>query len=986
MPVPARSSSGRNGVFLPGVPQFSSLRHKVLFPLLLLGVGGVLVAAALGRAEVARRVEAQAQQRAAVLVSAVAHAGAAQPYRDTLRALVAALGSAEEVNLLVLVGDSPPRVLASTLEVWQGLPLERLPWGGLGSELTAALEERRHIRRFRQDGSELVEAAYFPLRLDGRTHPAAVLLQLDTRAAVEQVMRDTWLETSLVLLVLGILLAVTCLLLQRLVLEPAGELARTMERRAAGEAAFAPEGATDELGALARGLNEMLRAMARQEERYRSLVSHIPGAVFRRSGRDGFALEFISEAIAEICGYHAAQFLAAPGGTMRAPRSLADLVLPEDATRVEAMLTRAVESGQPYEVEYRLRSACGSVRWVSERGRVAAAADGACGLEGVLLDVTAAREAAAALQGYARELEASNRRIEEQARELRARAAELAEARDRATEASRAKSAFLANMSHELRTPLNAIIGYSEMLAEEAMRASGDRLAPRAEEGGLAEWLPDLRRIHGAGKHLLELINDILDLSKIEAGRMDVHLSSFDVDELVSGVMDTVRPLALRNGNQLLLQASSSLGSMESDPVRVRQALLNLMSNACKFTEGGTVTLRTRRVRRGNGGAGAGEWLEFEVEDTGIGLSPDQVSRLFHDFVQADSSTTRKYGGTGLGLAITRRFTEMLGGTVEVKSELGQGSLFTLRLPAVAPQATPDRLSSPAPAESISPPADGPTGIAGDPHAPVLLVIDDDPTVHDLMRRAYTREGFRVATASEGEQGLRLARELHPAVITLDVMMPGMDGWTVLTALKADPELRPIPVVMLTMVDDRSMGLALGVAEYMTKPLDREQLATVLRRYRGTARVGPVLLVEDDDALRGLLRVMLEKAGFAVCEARDGAAALEAVRREHPALVLLDLLMPGMDGFQFVEAIRSGAEHADLPILVLTGLEAADEQNSRLGGDVQQVLRKDSVTREGLVDEVRRLLEGTTEAAGTHTAKVREEEPREQRPEPAASR
>ncbi len=343
---------------------------------------------------------------------------------------------------------------------------------------------------------------------------------------------------------------------------------------------------------------------------------------------------------------------------------------------------------------------------------------------------------------------------------------ELEETNNRVEAASRYKSQFLANMSHELRTPLNAIIGYSEMLQEEA------------EELGHGDLTPDLQKINAAGKHLLALINDILDLSKIEAGRMDLYLETFDLGSMLHDVITTIQPLVEKNGNTLSMHCRpEALGNMHADLTKVRQSIFNLLSNASKFTQQGIITLAVTRDRVEDA-----DWIAFSVTDTGIGMTPEQMSRLFEAFSQVEASTARQFGGTGLGLAITRHFCRMMGGEITVQSELGKGSIFTIRLPAE----DYDRRAQPTPpAEPTTKPL--PEGASS------VLVIDDDPTVHDLMQRSLGKEGFRMVAAAGGEEGLRLAKAMRPAAITLDVMMPGMDGWAVLTALKADPDLADIP-------------------------------------------------------------------------------------------------------------------------------------------------------------------------------------------------
>ncbi|UCF19267.1 MAG: response regulator, partial [Gemmatimonadota bacterium] len=491
---------------------------------------------------------------------------------------------------------------------------------------------------------------------------------------------------------------------------------------------------------------------------------------------------------------------------------------------------------------------------------------------------------------------------------------ELLEARRAAEAANRSKSQFLANMSHELRTPLNAIIGYSEMLEEDA------------EEAGQGQFLPDLQKIHAAGKHLLSLINDILDLSKIEAGKMELYLEAFDVRQVIEGVATTVQPLIDKNANKLKLDLADDLAVMHSDVTRVRQVLLNLLSNASKFTEGGTITLSATREKVAGGDA---ERLRFRISDTGIGMTDDQLDRLFQAFSQADASTASKYGGTGLGLAISKRFCEMMGGSVSVESEAGRGSTFSVELPATAPQAP----TEPPVAETR------PVVQLGDALGTVL-VVDDDPAVRNIMVRMLTKEGYRVETAANGKAGLRAARELRPDVITLDVLMPEMDGWEVLSALKDDRELAEIPVLMLTIADERNMGFALGASEYMTKPIDRERLTATLKKYRRDHAPSPVLLVEDDEGTRALVRRALEKEGWSVREAENGRVALQRLSEDLPALVLLDLMMPEMDGFEFLEAVRGREDTAAIPVVVITAKELTEEDRQRLNGGVERIIGK----------------------------------------------
>jgi CheY-like chemotaxis protein len=375
--------------------------------------------------------------------------------------------------------------------------------------------------------------------------------------------------------------------------------------------------------------------------------------------------------------------------------------------------------------------------------------------------------------------------------------------------------------------------------------------------------------------------------------------------------------------------------------MRLRQILLNLLSNACKFTDKGTVTLALAPApRNGSGG------VAIAVSDTGIGMTPEQQAKLFAEFTQADSSTTRKYGGTGLGLAISKRLVEMMGGNIEVESTSGKGSTFRVWLPSAPGDARPDL------GVAAEPPAAAPASGQG---ARTVLVIDDDEDARDLMRRFLAREGFDVVTAADGEEGLRLARQVKPDVITLDVIMPRMNGWAVLEALRADAALAAIPVVMLSILDEQDKGFALGAADYLTKPFNREQLRAVLSRHRRTGG-GRVLVVEDDAATRSLLHDMLAREGCTVDIAEDGIAALARITAEAPDLVLLDLMMPRMDGFEFVEALRAMPDRAAIPIVVLTAKDLTEAERSRLRGDAERVLRKSLHSREELAAEIRRVL------------------------------
>jgi signal transduction histidine kinase/CheY-like chemotaxis protein len=494
--------------------------------------------------------------------------------------------------------------------------------------------------------------------------------------------------------------------------------------------------------------------------------------------------------------------------------------------------------------------------------------------------------------------------------------------------ASRHKSQFLANMSHELRTPLNAIIGLTEMMLANAARFGTEKAAE------------PLRRVHRAGNHLLGLINQVLDLSKIEAGKLELSPESVSLAPLIDEVIGTARQLAEQNKNRLIVESQEGLGTLTVDPMRLRQILLNLMSNACKFTKQGEVILRVKKVLDGR------NWIEFAVADTGIGMTPEQQAKLFEEFTQADSSTARRYGGTGLGLAITRKLARMMGGEVMVASEAGKGSVFTVRLPGAA--ASPDI--------SLT---DGIQAPAGD----CVLVVDDDATARELISDQLKAEGFSVVTAAGGLEGLRRAKELRPIAITLDVMMPDLDGWSVLAALRQDAELAEIPVIMVTILDEPRRAVALGAAGYLSKPIDRERLRRLVGRFRSPARPTRILLVEDDESQRDRVRSWLADQEWVVQEAANGREALARMREQRPDMILLDLMMPEMDGFALVAALQKEPGWRDIPVIVITArdLEAGDRE--RLNSGVNSVLVKDMFRPDELVGRIRRLVRAGAEVA-----------------------
>jgi signal transduction histidine kinase/CheY-like chemotaxis protein len=509
---------------------------------------------------------------------------------------------------------------------------------------------------------------------------------------------------------------------------------------------------------------------------------------------------------------------------------------------------------------------------------------------------------------------------------------DLTAAKEHAEKASRAKSEFLANMSHELRTPLNAIIGYSELLREEM------------EDLGQKDALPDLAKINSAGKHLLGLINDVLDLSKIEAGKTQLFIENFEVRAMLDELMGSIQPAAAQRNNTLSVECSADLGFMDADVVKMRQVLFNLLSNACKFTENGNIWLEVSRRKDPKG-----DEIVFWIRDTGIGMTPNQLSRLFQPFNQADASTTRKFGGTGLGLAISQKFCNMMGGHISVESRPGEGSAFTFQLPAS--QATTVDEDS----RGVLDAAVMDSEIID---RRTILIVDDDAIARDLMSRLLTREGFRVVACDRGHKVLSLAKQHRPIAITLDVMMDDTNGWDVLSALKADSEVADIPVIMISIVDDKNRGYALGATDYLTKPVHPEQLKNILKKFRSEGSSPLALIIEDDAPSRQLLRRLLDRDGWKVEEAENAVVGLEKVAQAIPSLILLDLMMPEMDGFEFVSRLRANEQYRLIPIVVLTAMTLTAEEKSWLSENVTQISYKASTCWTSLIAELANIAKG----------------------------
>ena len=507
-----------------------------------------------------------------------------------------------------------------------------------------------------------------------------------------------------------------------------------------------------------------------------------------------------------------------------------------------------------------------------------------------------------------------------------ARTSEMETARDEARDASDQKTKFFANMSHELRTPLNAILGYGEMLYEDC------------EDLGYDDLLPDLKKITSSGSHLLSLINNILDLSKIEAGKMELFVTSFEIENMVQTIKDVSEPLAAKNDNGFIINLDGAMGSMSQDETKLRQCLTNFLSNGFKFTKNGTVTLDVKS--RMNGDV---EFIDFAVIDTGAGMSPEGVAKVFEEYTQAERSTSANYGGTGLGLPISKKFAEMMGGDVVVTSEEGVGSVFTMSVPRECPEYNEDEVES--------------SVINLDDQDNLVVLVDDDVAMHDLIKRTISKLNLTLLGATNSEKGMELIREVKPKLILLDVLMPGRDGWSLLKECKTDQELKDIPVIMISQLNQSNLASSLGANDYLTKPIDRTHFINTLKRILGAdTQNQKVLVIDDDKDVRELLSRLLKDAGYRPIDARDGKEGLERTKDE-PALIILDLEMPRMDGFEFLDNyIKDVPEEKRAPVLVFSGKDLTDVQEDLLKERVIGLVKKDDTSMDKLSQMIQGIL------------------------------
>ena len=517
---------------------------------------------------------------------------------------------------------------------------------------------------------------------------------------------------------------------------------------------------------------------------------------------------------------------------------------------------------------------------------------------------------------------------------INARTSEMEKARDEAIDAKGETSRFFANMSHELRTPLNAILGYGEMLAEDC------------EDLGYDDLLPDLKKITSAGTHLLSLINNILDISKIESGKMELYITSFEIEDVVDVIKDISAPLVSKNNNAFQCNIQDGIGAMRQDETKLRQCLSNLLSNAAKFTEAGTVTLEVDASLEKEI-----EMVSFKVIDTGEGMSEEGVGKVFEVYTQAERSTSAKHGGTGLGLPLSREMAQMMGGDITLTSELGVGSVFTLKLPRDCPQ--DEHEVSDSVLEGI------------DDDEKLVVLIDDDVTMHDLIKRTLNKIGLTLVGATDSEKGMQMVRETKPKLLLLDVLMPGRDGWSILRECKSDPELKDMPVIMVSQLNQDTLANSLGADDYITKPIDRELFLKTIKNILGDGDTdnNKILIIDDDENTRDLLSRMLKEGGWVPKTAKDGKEGLDQLG-EDPALIVLDLEMPRMDGFEFLnQYIETVNEEDRCPILVYSGKDLTDVQKELLENNVEGLVRKDEVSMDELSTIVKEIYSSGKEEA-----------------------
>ncbi len=558
-------------------------------------------------------------------------------------------------------------------------------------------------------------------------------------------------------------------------------------------------------------------------------------------------------------------------------------------------------------------------------------------------------ELAASLAAYGSVAIDNARLLEELSDErdlVSARAQELEEKNREVERATRLKSEFVANMSHELRTPLNSILALSQIM--------GDEL-----DGTLnAEQRKQIEIIERNGQNLLRLINDILDLSKIEAGKLDLMLSTFTLQDLLENVRTVVWPLVSGKGLQLVLDSAPELPRLMTDENKLKQVLLNLLSNAVKFTEHGTITVAVRPGREIGGEQQtlrSPQWITFEVSDTGIGIAPENLPSIWEEFEQVDGSLSRRYQGTGLGLTIVRRLVGLLGGQIVARSVLNNGSNFIFSIPVQLARG-PQVIEVEGAAPLVSPEMRSAVRLH-EPGKPVVLLVDDDPEVIYILEKYLRDDGYAIEVAHSADEAISKARLLHPFAMTLDVMLPGRDGWEVIQALKGDSQTADIPIIMLSMLDNRQLGYSLGASDYLVKPVSRNDLLQRLERLRNGHPLQSVLVVDDDPIQQRVISTTLRDVGMTVVTCPNGLEALQWLQDHTPDLITLDLMMPGMDGFTVLEQIKHREPLDAVPVLIITAKEITSEDRRRLNSRIAAIIAKGPSEREELLREVHARLE-----------------------------
>ena len=645
----------------------------------------------------------------------------------------------------------------------------------------------------------------------------------------------------------------------------------------------------DELGVLTQAFNHMLGRIEDQSLALHESKERLDLAL-QSAGVGTWSWEVGADALIWDHFLHPL-FGLPPNTSPKVYQDFLALVHPADRERIARETTAAVQQNVPYDTEYRVSWPDGSERVLASRGQVYRDTNGkAPRMTGVCWDIT-------------------ERRL----------MAEQRQAREAAEAANRAKSTFLASMSHELRTPLNAIIGFSELLESHTFGNLNERQQRY------------VTNVLTSGRHLLQLINDILDLSKVEAGHMELALSEFDIGTALRETRTIVGALAAKKHLSLEVEVEDGIPALTADQSKFKQILYNLLSNAIKFTPEGDRIRVTVRMASEVGVKQGGRWIEVAVADTGIGLKPEDQERIFGKFEQVDSEYGREQQGTGLGLALTRNFVELHGGWIWVESELGKGSIFRFVLPLTQETVTPAVVD--ANSEVVHGPVSG----------PLVLVVEDDSKAGDLLTQHLNRAGYRVARASNGDQAIALARNLRPDGITLDVLLPDQDGLKILAQLKALPETQAIPVVIVSISEDRELGFSLGAVDWQVKPVNPDDfLASVRRALNGTeeAETSTVLVVDDEAPTVELLTDLLTTQGFRVLAARDGRQGIAMARHERPNLIVLDLLMPELTGFDVVRELRQYPESREIPILIFSVMDLTSEERERLRGSVQAIVTK----------------------------------------------